>query len=374
MVIAINIKVTGKNELEENENFAFETVGRIIKLHPEHRFVLISENALNDRLTPSKKVINVAIGMQKKSAALRYLWYNIKIPAVLRKYKADVLISYDGIASLFTNVHQCVFINELAFIHQASSVKKDDLLFYKTFLRRSIKKSKTVITVSEFCKTDLIMQYKTTADKIEVVYEGINENFKEISYEEREQVKAKYTDGNEYFVYTGEIGSDKNLLNLLKAFSAFKKRQKSSMQLLIAGKRGWKYEEFFESVRLFKFKNDVKILKDLPTGELAKTTAAAYALVQPSLYESFATQPLEAMKSGVPVIASSTGALSEICGDAALYADTKNFKEIAVKMMLLFKDENLKKELIEKGKVRAEKFSWEITSDLIWKNVQKIIS
>jgi len=374
MVIAINTKVTGKNEIEENDNYALETAGRIIKLHPEHTFVLISENALNDQLTSFKNVINVAVGPQKKSVALRYLWYNIKIPAVLKKYKANVFISYDGIASLFTNVPQCIFINELAFIGQASSVKKSDLLFYKTFIPRSIKKSKTVFTVSEFCKTNLIKQYQTNADKIEVVYEGINENFKEIGYEEKEQVKAKYSDGNEYFIYTGQIGSDKNLHNLLKAFSAFKKRQKSSMQLLIAGKQGWRYGEFFESVRLFKFKNDVKILKDLPPGELEKITAAAYALVHPSLYESFATQPLEAMKSGVPVIASSTGALPEICGDAALYADSKNFKEIAVKMMLLFKDENLRKELIEKGKVRAEKFSWEITSDLIWKNLQKIIS
>ena len=374
MVIEINTKVTGKNKVEENDNYALETAARIIKLNPEHTFVLISENALNDQLTSFKNVINVAVGPQKKSVALRYLWYNIKIPAVLKKYKADVFISYDGIASLFTNVPQCIFISELAFIDQASSVKKDNLLFNKTFIPRSIKKSKTVFTVSEFCKTNLIKQYKTNADKIEVVYEGINENFKEINYEEKENVKAKYTDGNEYFIYTGEIGADKNLLNLLKAFSAFKKRQKSSMQLLIAGNRGWKYEEFFESVRSFKFKNDVKILTDLPHEELMKITAAAYAMVQPSFYESFATQALEAMKSGIPVIASSTGALPEICGDAALYGDTKNFKEIAVKMMLLFKDENLRREMIEKGKAQAEKFSWEITSDHLWRTVEKIIS
>lgn len=371
MVIAINTKITGKNELEENDNFAFETFKRIIKLHPEHTFVLISENRLNDRLTSFKNVINVAIGQQKKSPALLYLWYNIKIPTVLKKCKADVFISYDGIASLATKQPQCIFINELTFIHQSSFLKKSILLFYKIFIPRSIKKSKAIFTVSEFCKTDIIKQYKTNADKIKVVYEGINENFKEIGYEEKEKVKAKYTDGNEYFIYTGEIGTHKNLLNLLKGFSAFKKRQKSSMQLLIAGKQGWQYEEFFESLRLFKFKEDVKILKDPPFEELVKITAAAYAMVQPSLHASFASQPLEAMKSGVPVIASSTGALPEICADAALYADTKNFKEIAVKMMLLFKDENLRRELIEKGKVREEKFNWDITSDLIWKNVEK---
>lgn len=373
MVIAINTKIPGENTEVENNNFVFEIFSRIIKQHSQHTFVLISENALNDQSTSSKNVINVVVGPQKKSVALRYLWYNIKIPAVLKKYKADVFISYDGIASLATKVPQCIFMNELAFIHQAASVKKDNLLFYKTFIPRSIKKSKAIFTASEFCKAGIIKRYKSSADKIIVVYRGINENFKEISYEEKEKTKAKYTAGNEYFIYTGEIGTHKNLLNLLKAFSAFKKRQKSGMHLIIAGKQGWQSEEFFESLRLFKFRDEVKILKDPSLEDLLKLTATAYAMIQPSLYESFASQPLEAMRSGVPVIASSAGALPEICADAALYADTQNFKELAVKMMLLFKDENLRKEMIKKGKIHAQKFNWEITSAVIWENIEKIL-
>ena len=158
-----------------------------------------------------------------------------------------------------------------------------------------------------------------------MVYGGVNENFMPLPIEEKENVKAKYADGNEYFIYTGEIGSNKNLLNLLKAFSAFKKRQKSNMQLLIAGKPGWKYEEFLENLRLFRFKEEVKLLEYLPLPELVKVTASAYAMVYPSLLEGFGTQPLQAMKSGVPVITSTASAMSEICGDAALYADPGKF-------------------------------------------------
>ncbi len=134
----------------------------------------------------------------------------------------------------------------------------------------------------EFSKRDIVKQYKTNADKIKIIYKGVNENFREISYEEKEKVKSQYTEGNEYFIYSGEIGSNNNLLNLLKAFSAFKKRQKSSMQLLIAGKPGWKSKEFFESLSLFMYKNEVKILKDPSMEERIKVTAAAYAMVYPS--------------------------------------------------------------------------------------------
>lgn len=373
MVIAVNTKITGKDELEETDNFIFETFNRIIKLHPQHTFVLISETTINDLFISSENVIKIAIGAKKKPPALWHFWYNVRIPTVLKKYKADIFISYGGIASVASRVPQCIIIPDLTFIHQPSVFKKSNLLFYKTFIPRSIKNSKVIITVSKFCKADIIKQYKTDTDKIKVIYKGVNENFKEIDYGEREEIKTKFADGNEYFVYTGEVGAHKNLLNLLKAFSAFKKRQKSSMQLLIAGKQGWKYEDFIENLRLFRFKGEVKILKDHSLEELMKIIAASYAMIYPSLYESFATPPLYAMKLGVPVITHSKGVMPEIYGDAALYADAENFKGIAVKMMQLFRDENFRKDLIEKGKVQVEKFKWDSTSKLLWKEIEKCI-
>lgn len=300
------------------------------------------------------------------------MWHNIKIPAVLKKYKADVYISCDAIASLTSKIPQCIVVADLDFIHQPSFFKTGSLLFFKTFIPRSVKKANIIFTVSEFSKRDIIREYKTDADKIKVVYKGVNENFKEIDYGEKEKVKSKFSDGNEYFIYSGEIGSNKNLLNLLKAFSAFKKRQKSSMQLLIAGKSGWKYEDFIESLRLFMFRDDVKILKDPSLEERIKITAAAYAMVLPSANDGVNAQTLEAINSGVPVIASAKGAMPEILADAALYADTENFKEIAVKMMQLFRDENLRKELIGKGKIPAQKFNWDVTAEFLWKNIEQV--
>ena len=373
MVIAVNTKITGRGELTEDDNFIFEAFSRIIKLRPAHNFVLISETKLTDAITSFENVTNVVIGQQNKSPAFWYVWYNIKIPAVLKRYKADVYISCDGIATLTTKVPQCIVVADLTFMHHPTSFKKSSLLFYKTFILKSLKKAHTIFAMSEFSKRGLIKQYKANADKIKIIYKGVNENFREISYEEKEKVKSQYTEGNEYFIYSDEIGSNNNLLNLLKAFSAFKKRQKSSMQLLIAGKPGWRSKEFFESLSLFMYKNEVKILKDPSIEERIKVTAAAYAMVCPSVFAGFTTQPLEAIQCSVPVIASTKGAMPEIFGDAALYADTENFKEVAVRMMQIFRDENLRKELIDKGKVRAEKFNWDVTAKLLWENIEEVI-
>ncbi len=372
MIVAVNIKNTWLEEGEPADYFIFETFSRIIKHHPEHTFVLISDGKNEEVFNELKNVIQVIKKPFKKSATQWYIWFNIKIPSILKKYKADVFVSYGSVASLRTKVPQCIVVPDLSFLHQPFLFKKRHLLFYKTFVSRSLKKAKLIVTVSESCKEDIIKRFKINADKIDVVYKGIDGKHKPINADVREKIKALYASGNEYFIYTGEIGMHKNLQNLLKAFSAFKKRQKSNMQLLIAGTAGWKYDEFVKSFRLFKFKDDVKLLENLSVEEIEKITESAYCAVLPSLYESFASTQLQAIKSGVPLITSSSGAMAEICDNAALYTDPGNFKDIAVKMMMVFKDENLRKTLIEKGRTRAQKFSWEITSALLWNSIEKL--
>jgi glycosyltransferase involved in cell wall biosynthesis len=369
MVIAVNTRFLIKDELTTYGNFIFETFSRITKSHPQHTFIFIFDRPWHTSFLFSENVIPVATGPQAKHPAQWYIWYNIKIPGVLKRYKADVFISPDGFCSLATKIPQCLLIYDLAFLHDHASMNKSHFLFYKKFTPRFIKKSKIVFTVSEFTKAQITQQYPLDADKIKVVYEGSNENFRPVSVEEREEVKTKYAGGNEYFIYTGEIGSNKNLVNLLKAFSAFKKRQKSNMQLLIAGKPGFKYDEFMEDLRLFRFKEEVKLLDHLLQQQLAKVTASAYAMVYP-LRLGFGTQVLQAIKSAVPVITSPRSAMAEICGDAALYADPENFRDIAIKMMLIFKDENLRKALIERAIINARKYDWNTTAGLLWNAIE----
>jgi glycosyltransferase involved in cell wall biosynthesis len=107
--------------------------------------------------------------------------------------------------------------------------------------------------------------------------------------------------------------------------------------------------------------------------ELSNIMGSAYALVYPSLWEGFGVPVLEAMQCGVPVITSSFSAMEEIAADAALYADAENFENIAEQMMRIYKDENLRKELIEKGKIVASHYSWDRTAGLLWKSIVKAV-
>lgn len=372
MIIAVNTKIPGKGSMARNENFIVETFSRIISLHTQHTFILIGEKKPSESFGASQNIIHEVIGLQGVGSAKWYLLFNIKINAILKKHKADFFISY-GFGSPGTKVPQCIIDPDLSCIHFPGLFKRTHLLFYKSFISRSIKKSKSLVVFSQYCKAEIIKHFKKERDKIEVVTCGVNENFHKISNEEREIVKTKYSGDNEYFVYTGATVPHENLINLLKSFSAFKKRQKSAMQLIIAGKPGFKYEALIESMQSFKFRQDVKIYEDRSNEQLAQLTGASYALIYIADSECFPMQPLQAMKSCVPVIASSGGARSEILGDSVLYADSDNFKEIAVKMMMLYRDEKLRNQLIKKGEKQASFYNWEITASQLWKNVEEYL-
>jgi len=371
MVIAINTKITDGKNRDENDRFIYEIFTRIIPSKPQHTFVLIGDEKIKNLFAHFENVITVARKTLKENVAQWYGWYQINIPAILKKYKADIFVNCEAIASPRTTIPQYIIITNLDYIHQPFLFKKSFLLFYKAIVPRSIKKAISVLTISQFCKEEIVKTFKTNASKIEIVYKGFDQKFCKLNYEEREQVKSKHADGNEYFIYTGQIGLHKNLLNLLKAFSAFKKRQKSNMKLFIAGTGGYQLKTFYEDLRLFKFKDDVQLFVDPAEEDVISLTASSYAMISCLPYNYFPSASLQSMKSEVPVVAASGGAMPEILGDAALYADPGNFKEIAVKMMSLFRDEKLRQLLIEKGKIQAEKYTWNDVAHLVWNEIEK---
>ena len=160
-------------------------------------------------------------------------------------------------------------------------------------------------------------------------------------------------------------------MNLLKAFSLFKKRQQTGMKLVFIGRLAWKYESFTASLKTYKYRNDVVLTWYVPEEELVNIIGAAYGMVYPSLFEGFGVPVLEAMKCEVPVITSYGSAMQEIAKEAALYADPAHHTDIADKMMLLYKDENLRKEMIQKGKQVIKEYNWDNTAALLWQCILK---
>lgn len=373
MTIAVNTRFLLNDYLEGYGYFIYETFKRITAAHPEHEFVFVFDRPFDKRFVFGANVKPVVTGPPARHPLLWKLWYDIKLPAVLRKYKADVLVSCDGFCSLVTKIPQCLVVHDLAFLHYPSFNKKSHLSFYKRNTPKFLAKAKSAATVSEFSKKDILAAYNADPEKIDVVYSASKEIFSPVSDEDKAATKNKYTGGKEYFVYAGAIHPRKNLMNLLKAFSVFKKRMQSNMKLVLAGRLAWKYESFSENLKSYKYRGDVILTGYVPEEELVKIIGSAYGLVYPSLLEGFGVPVLEAMQCDVPVITSSASSMQEIAGEAALYVAPDDHTDIADKMMLLYKDEKLRNELIRKGQLVAKQYRWDKTAALLWQSILKAV-
>ena len=373
MTIGINTRFLLNDYLEGYGYFLKETLSRITKNHPDHQFIFIFDRPFDPEFIFAPNVKAVVAGPPARHPILWKWWYDVRIPAILKKNKADIFLSCDGFCSLTTRIPQCLVIHDLAFLHYPDFIKRSHLRFYKKYTGKYLEKASVVATVSDFSKQDILSNYNVNPAKVNVIYNAAREIFNPIDDEEKTRVKERYAGGKEYFLYTGAIHPRKNLMNLLRAFSLFKKRQESNFKLMLAGRLAWKYEVFTRDLKSYKYRDDVILTGYLGENELSGLMAAAYALVYPSLFEGFGMPVLEAMRCHTPVITSSGTAMEEIAANAALLADPNDHNDIADKMMRLYKDETLRNQLIEKGKLVVQNFSWDRTAEMLWQCILKAV-
>ena len=372
MRIAVNTIFLQKDHLEGYGYFVQEIFSRLAKKYPEHEFIFIFDRPFDPQFIFSSNIKPVIISPKARQALSFKYWYDVKLPLILRSIKPDVIIQPYGFCSLTTNIPQLLVVHDLAFKYYPKLIAKHHLYYYRAFTKNFLNKANKIATVSEFSKKDIVSKYQILPEKINVVFSAAKNIFQPIDISSQQNAKEKYSDGKEYFLFVGGIHPRKNLITLLKAFSLFKKWQRSNMKLLVAGRLAWQYDSVLEKLKTYKYRDDVVLLNYLPEEELVNITASAYAMVFPSLFEGFGVPVIEAMQCGIPVITSKTSSLPEIGGGAALYADPIDADAIAKQMLLLYKDESLRSKLITEGIAQAAKFSWDKTSDLMWQSITEI--
>jgi glycosyltransferase involved in cell wall biosynthesis len=345
MLIVADLREYGNGP---EHRFGYECIRRIAAATPGHRFIgLTASGNISDQSLPPNFTITSTAGKIKHNL-LDLLWYNYQLPVILKKYNADLFIS-DRYLSLKTGVPQ-VFIAA-----NARHKKKEGLL------RKMLQKAERIVCFSASVKSGLKVDYKLPDEKFDIIFPGPDEVYRPLDWNEKKEVKAAYTNEKEYFMYAGERFEENMLLNLLKAFTVFKKRQKSNMQLLVAG-TGKIPKGFLKSLSTYKYRDDVMIVDHASAAKLAQLTAAAYAAIDLNGQLRF-TKLLAAMQCGVPVLAVNSALMMELFGEAALYFNPASYEDIANQLMLVFKDENKRNELIEQGDAILAGHQWELAAD-----------
>ena len=373
MRIAVNTRLLQKGKLEGIGWFTFETLIRMTKNHPEHEFIFIFDRPYNPDYIFAENVTPVVIGPPARHPLLFYIWFDFQIPKVLKKYKADLFLSPDGYLSLRTKVPQLAVIHDINFVHRPEDLPWLIAKYYNFFFPKFARIAKRIATVSFYSKEDIARSFKIDYDKIDVVYDGINQIFKPLLEKEKTRVRKKYTEGCEYFLFVGALHPRKNVSGLLKAFDDFKSGTENNIKLVIVGGEMHKTGDIFETYDNMRFKNDVIFTGRVSTDHLHDIVGAALSLVFVPFFEGFGIPVVEAMSAGVPVICSNTTSMPEVGGNAVVYADPMKIDQITDAMIKMAYDKELRKELIEKGFEQKNKFSWDETTHLLWLSVMKAL-
>lgn len=370
MRIAINAIFLQNNPMEGYGHYAAEVLRRMVLAHPEDEFLFLYDRVWEQPFLAAPNITHTIVPPAARHPLSFKYWYNIKASRVVKKWKADVWFQPYGFCSLTSSVPQVLMIHDLAFLHHPTYISWYQRIYYRWFTPAFIRKARKLVTVSAYSKADIVKNYQTPGEKICVIGGAARTGFQPLEWQEKQIVKDGYADGREYFLFVGGIHPRKNLLNLLKAFSHFKKWQHSNMKLLVAGRKAWQYDDLLEKIKTYKYRDDVVLLDYLPEEQLQRIMAAAYALVYPSWFEGFGLPLLEAMQAGVPVICSNTSSMPEVAADAALLVDPANPDAIAKEMLSLYRNEGIRNVFIAKGLERAAHFNWNHSADVIYETLK----
>ncbi|MFN6943708.1 MAG: glycosyltransferase family 4 protein, partial [Cytophagaceae bacterium] len=228
-------------------------------------------------------------------------------------------------------------------------------------LKYSIRKKSHFITVSNSTRNDLLKEYKIDAQKVKVIYEAAdNSTFRRLYQEDCAKIiKRKYNlPPTPYFLSLCTLEPRKNIINTIRAFLLLEKENPDlEINLVIAGRKGWKIEDLFQDQSIKS--NKIIFSGFIEEQDLSTIYNSAIALLYASYYEGFGLPPLESMSCGTPVIYGNNSSLKEIIGEAGLACQPDDIYDIKEKMKLLIDDKQLREDKSKLSMQRASDFSWE---------------
>jgi glycosyltransferase involved in cell wall biosynthesis len=362
--IALNARLLIPGRLEGIGWFTDACYRRIIAAHPEHEFLLLFDRKPDSTFEYGTNATSMRLFPPARRPFLYDAWFDYSVTHALRKWKADVFVSTDGMLSRRTTVPQLAVFHDLNYMHRPEWMPDQEARYYRSRFPEFARIAQRVVTVSEFSKADIVEQFGVPPDAIDVVYNAPDSIYSQGAATARDAEK-RFTAGRPYFLFVGSLHPRKNLGGLLKAYEFYRARG-GEYELLIVGAGMWTASETNH--------DGVHYAGRLGREELAEVMREAEGLVFVPWFEGFGVPIVEAFASGVPVIASNTTAMPEVCGGAAAaLVNPANANEIAEAMTLLETDGSLRNRAIQAGLARASEFSWDDSAQRLMASIEKVI-
>ena len=323
---------------------------------PQARAGLASGTLQKDSLPSNFRLARVVLPLR----LLTILWHRLAVPAPAELFTGpvDVFHSTDFVLPPLRRARGLITVHDLAFLRLPECAHPGLRSYLSEAVPRSVRRAYHVLADSANTRQDLLDLLGVPADKISVVPAGVEARFRPVQNEaDLNSVRQRYMLDEPFILTLGTLEPRKNLVRLIEAHDRWRQRVPTAPILVIAGGRGWLYDDILSAaerhsdgaVRLIGFVGD----EDLPA---LYTLARAFAF--PSLYEGFGLPPLEAMACGTPVVCSDRPSLPEVVGDAALMVDAEDIDAWSDALERVSGDAALRSELTERGLRQAQRFTW----------------
>ncbi len=285
----------------------------------------------------------------------RIFWEQTAWPLDVTRQRLDLLHSMAFVTPLLNRVPEVLTIYDLSFFHFPQLFPTMQRAYLQSQTARSVRGARRLITISEASKMDICELFGVPPSRVDVVYPGVDPFYVPAPKEQIEQFRHREQLPEKMLLHVGTLQPRKNIPVLLHALAQL---QKPEVLLVMAGGKGWMYDELFALVDELGLREQVRFAGYVPDEDLPLWYNAAAALVFPSMYEGFGMPVIEAMACGTPVIAARSSSIPEAGGGAALYFEPEDVDALTLHLAAILEDERLTDDLRGQGQVQAAQFTW----------------
>lgn len=293
---------------------------------------------------------------------LRIGWEQAVLPLELYRQRADLVHGLVNVLPLATRVPGVVTVHDLSFLRAPEKLPAAKRLYLARLCQASVRRARHVIAVSQQTADDVMRLFDVAAARISVIHNGVAEQFQPGDPATVAAFRHQRALPERFALYVGTLEPRKNLTQLLRAFASWRRvaqPEDRSLRLMLAGAKGWYFDEIFKLVDALELAGQVDFPGFLPAEELPDWYRAAEFFVYPSLLEGFGLPVLEAMACGTPVLCSRANSLLEVAGDSALTFPIGQDDALVAGIQAMVTQPALRTELRRRGLSRAQCFTWQ---------------
>lgn len=290
-------------------------------------------------------------------------WYKRQLPGLLQQQQADIFMGRPGLMASLKNVAQCGWLMNNTHQYPAGITGWWACWQYRRQLPRMLSNAAILLTANGWQAARWSAAMPVIAARIRHLPPFPATDMAYLSSDEKQAVRDRYTEGRNYFLVTGPFHAQSNIITLLKAFSRFKKRQKTEWKLVLAGPVDTGYSQFSASLASYKYRTDVCLYDQASDEEQQLLMAAAYALIVPADQQIDYITLARAWAAGIPQLLPATPENEIWAKDAAVYVDITQHEAIADQLMRLYKDEDFYNRLSKAAGQRHQENQWPVVTD-----------